>query len=98
MKQVVPVGPAASANRLVGLGTGLNAHVGNPALRLPFGEVALDQMHYSTLTLKVFGRNGTKFVVIPLAFKLGAHPLDGIKPFLKYVIWAWLEVKLPPLS
>ena len=56
-EKVVPVGPAAGSDRLIGLVARLNAHVRNPALGLPLGKVFGHKLFDHTFTLQVVLRD-----------------------------------------
>ena len=53
-------------------------------------------MNCSTLSIKVFGGYGAKFVFVELPLLLGLHPLNAVQTFLENVAGSRLKVALFP--
>jgi hypothetical protein len=79
-KEVVPVGPAARPNWLVGLIARLDAAVRHEAKSLPVGEIGADQLLNLTLAREILV-TGTR----EKQPAVRREPLDRVEPFLENV-------------
>src|SRR6266516_2364384 len=94
----MPVRPTALAERLVGIVTRLDSHVGHPALGLPISEVLCHEFLNHAFTSQIFLADRSNVVFLPFAALAGAHPLNSVKAFLIDIAWTRLEILLIPKS
>src|ERR1035437_4901634 len=93
---MMPVGPAARANRLVGLFSRLDSHIGHQTVLLPLGEMLSHILIGDALPHEVQLADGANFVHLASPASTGTHPLNGIETLLEQVIRPWLEIALLP--
>src|ERR1035438_4043649 len=56
-----------------------------------------DEIFDNPLALQVFRTDTAEFIFESLPAVFGPHPLNSVEPFLKDVVWTWLEINLLPL-
>src|SRR5207253_2247907 len=97
IKQVVPMSPTASSNRLICLISCLYRHIWNQPLSLPTGKILAHQFVHFTLASEVLVAHGRKERRLPdLAQGLPSNPLNTVESFLKNVVRAWREIRFLP--
>src|SRR5579885_1198351 len=96
---MMPMRPAARADRLVGLVPRLDGHVGDEALGLPASEVFGDDGLHLALALQVRFRGGGKPGLLAGGLdRFLLDPLDAIEPLLEDVFRARLEIVFFPAA
>src|ERR1039457_2781682 len=93
---MMPVGPAARANRLVGLFSRLDSHIGHQTVLLPLGEMLSHILIGDALPHVIQLADGANLVHLASPTSTATHPLNGVKTLLEEVIRPRLEVALLP--
>ncbi len=94
---MMPMRPAARANRLIRLIARLDGHIGHQALVLPAREVfGGDGLDHALAFQIGFRRRGEERLLPRSIERFPGGPLDGVESLLKDVIRARLEVAILP--
>ena len=92
VKEVMPMGQATFANRLIRIVTRFDLSAGDEPLGLPVLEALLQEAHNLSLPFQI----GCRRRPVTLFARFRVHPADEIEALLKDIIWFWNEIFVFP--